>query len=347
MSKHYIFGDTHHGSNGVVEYLKKKGGNDQISASSTGDFYCYDANPAAPKRLNHPWTEAYKKGDKNGMEKHEGSWCKDIVIPYTTRSGKKFQELKPHLKGGKINAILGNSDIAIRDNITKYGGSDIQQTLGGSESAVNHISGIELRNEGKTTFVYMPHNAELLSQYKGKTYNPVKRALKDNPEYQKMLESIAKQIDEHGSDNVVVLVHEAPAPERWYKDKAKVESRLPSPLKAHYDSVLETIAKTGKKTKIFHGHLHEDNKKKYQYKGMETRLLDIGDIVTYDTETGQYSVDHVEAEGKGESKPINLREYAKARAAKGKAEKGKGEGEGKGKGEKEGEGGEAAAKQAA
>ena len=110
MSKHFIFSDTHHGSDKVVDYLGKKAGKGKISASSTGDFCVYAAKSGAPPELKHAFTDAYKKGDKAGMKKHEASWSKEVVGPKTVESGEKLQELKGKLKGGKVNSIYGNSE---------------------------------------------------------------------------------------------------------------------------------------------------------------------------------------------------------------------------------------------
>lgn len=368
MAKHkvYIFGDLHHGAYGVTNYLANKGRSEgQIEVKHTGDWWVNESNASAPAYIKHPYNVAFKKGDKKGMEKHQESWFRDIAMPYTRKSGKKLQELRPFLKGGKIRSIYGNSDFIVNDYATKYGGSDVKEALGGKDSVVEHISDVQLEKSGKTTFLYMPHDLNMLSQHKGKQYKQIRADLAANKEYQTMLDNIEKQVNEHGTGQVVVMMHEAPAPERWY-DKKKAEQRLPAQLKAHYDSVLERIAKTGKKTTIFHGHLHEGTKKDYQYKGMKTRLLDIGDIVNYDADTGEFTVDHVAPDPKGEgkieggrggakkqyegtegSKPVSLQEYRKAKAAKEKAKKAEGEEKGKEGGEKEGEGGEAAQKKAA
>jgi len=291
-TKHYIFGDTHHGSGEVVKYLRKKAKKQgKLSVSSTGDFFNYAANKRSPKQLKHPWVDAYKKGDKKAMKKHTPDWVRTKVIPYTRRSGRQFQELKPHLKGGKINTIMGNSDYAVERVAGKHGAANIQETLGGKKSAVSHTQSIQVKKDGKTTFVYLPHDAALLSRYQNLNYGEAKTRLEKDSAYRDKLKGVKDRIGRYGSKNIVVLMHEAPKPERWYgKGSKKAKKRLPDPLKAHYDSVLEQIVK-GKDDKnihIFHGHLHESDRKRYKYKGVKTRLLDIGDIISYDTKKGTY-----------------------------------------------------------
>lgn len=291
MSKHFIFADTHHGSGKVVGYLKKKAGKGKIRASSTGDFFCYAANDTAPASLNHPWNNAYKSKDKAGMKKHEPDWVKKVVAPNTRKSGEQLKELKGHLEGGKVQAIMGNSDYAVDGIAHKNAGSGLKEMLGGKDSGVNHISEIQVRKDGKTTFVYLPHDIRLLSKYKNQDYLGTKAKIEKNKTYKEKLERMGDKIGKYNSNNVVVLMHEAPKPERWYGEgTSKSKQRLPGPLKAHYDSVLDEIVQRnpGKNVQIFHGHLHESEKKRYQYKGVKTRLLDIGDVVAYDTEKGTY-----------------------------------------------------------
>jgi hypothetical protein len=291
MSKHFIFADTHHGSEKVVDYLKKKAGKGKIAVSSTGDFFCYAANERAPMHLKHVWNKAYKSGDKEAMKKHEPDWVRKVVAPGTRKSGENLQELKGHIQGGRVHAIMGNSDYAVGRITEKRVGAGLREMLGGSDSAVNHIDEIQVRKDGNTTFVYLPHDIRLLSKYKDNNYTTVKARLHKDKHYQDRLETVADKIGKYNTKNVVVLMHEAPKPERWYgQGTPKSKQRLPAPLKAHYNSVLDQIVQTspGKHVQVFHGHLHESEKKRYQYKGVKTRLLDIGDVVAYDTEKGTY-----------------------------------------------------------
>lgn len=295
MSKHYIFSDTHHGSDKVVGFLKKQAHGEKISVSSTGDFAVYQANARGPKTLVHPFTDAYRKEDKDAMKKAEPGWIRKVVVPGTVKSGKKLQELKPILRGGRVNAIMGNSDYGVGGTTKKYSGSGTRELLGGEKSAVNHVSDVQIRREGKTTFVYMPHDERIASRYKKSDYGSTREALQKDKGYQDRLERIANRVNKYNSDNIVVMMHEAPAPERWYgKGSAKSKSRLPDGLKAHYNAVLETILEknSDKKVDIFHGHLHEAKKKEYEYKvggqNVQAHLLDIGDVVAYDTDSGKY-----------------------------------------------------------
>jgi hypothetical protein len=195
MAKHYIFSDTHHGSDKVVDYLKGKAKKEgKITVSSTGDFATYAANDNAPSHLNHPWSDAYKKGDKAGMKKYEKAWLNKKVIPYTKQSGEKLQELKPFLEDGSINAIYGNSDYIVGKMTDKAGGGEMRDLLGGKKSAVRHINHIQVKKQGKTTFVYVPHNADLLSKYKDKGYLDIKGSLSKDKNYQDELKRIAGQI---------------------------------------------------------------------------------------------------------------------------------------------------------
>lgn len=298
MGKHYIFSDTHHTAEAVGRHLIKVGKRyGQISATSTGDWFAYAANDEAPKSLEHGWTDAYKTGDKAGMKKHEKSWAKKVVSPMTSRSGAAFQSVKPYLEGGRVNAIYGNSDFAVFNGIKKYDPRGVEATLGGPKSGVRHINTIRVKKEGDTTFVYVPHNPVIASTYQGMSYGAAKTRLQKEAGYRDRMRRVAQRVGQYNSPNVVVLMHEAPAPERWYRDPAKIKNRLPPQLKAHYDSVLETIVdntNTPKKNiRIFHGHLHEGSKKNYQYKGIKTRLLNIGDVVSYDTVTGKYRTTNV------------------------------------------------------
>jgi len=292
MGKHFIFADTHHGSEKVVGYLKKQAGkNGKLNVSSTGDFFCYAANNTAPKHLNHAWNKFYKKKDKAGMKKQESDWVKKVVAPNTRKSGEDLQELKPHLKGGRVNAIMGNSDYIVGGITEKRDGAGLREMLGGADSAVNHVSEIQVRKQDNTTFVYLPHDARLLSRYQGQDAATVKAKLYKDRAYKDRLKRAAYKVDKNNSDNIVILMHEAPKPERWYgKDTPKSKQRLPGPLKAHYDSVLEEVLERnkGKNVHLFHGHLHESTKKRYQHKGVKTRLLDIGDVVAYDAVKGTY-----------------------------------------------------------
>src|SRR3989344_5067964 len=294
MSKHYIFSDTHHGSDNVVRFLKKEAHGEKISVSSTGDFPVYEARAGGPRALRHPYTDAYRKDDKDALKKHEAGWIKKVVVPKTAQSGKKLQELKPYLEGGRVNAIMGNSDYGVGGMARKYSGSGTRELLGGEKSAVKHISDVRVRREGNTTFVYMPHHERIASKYKKSDYASAREALQKDKGYQDQLEGIAAKVNKYNSDNIVVMMHEAPAPDRWYgKGSAKSKSRLPDGLKAHYNSVLEAILakNSGKKVDIFHGHLHEAKKKEYEYKvggqNVQTHLLDIGDVVAYDTDSGK------------------------------------------------------------
>lgn len=307
MGKHYILSDLHHGSYAAAKYLDKKAAKEgKLHVSSTGDQAVYAANDRAPPELNHLWVKAYKKGDKAGMQKYEADWIKSKVIPYTKSSGRTLQTLKPHLEGGKIDAIYGNSDYAVGGMTKKAGGGDIKDLLGGKQSAVRQTPYIRVKKQDNTTFVYLPHDPHLLSKYQNKDYKDVKARLSTDKNYQERLKRMQGQISRNNSKNIVVLMHESPSPERWYgKGTKKSKSRLPDALKAHYDSVLEQIAQNktkGAKGTIFHGHLHESNKKHYTYNGFDTNLLDIGDIVDYDTVKGAYKIEHVKAEIPKETK---------------------------------------------
>jgi hypothetical protein len=297
MGKHYIFSDTHHGAASVVKFLKSRAQKEgKVSASSTGDFFNYAANDRAPATLNHAWSEAYKAGDKAGMKKHAKSWTRKVVGPQTTNSGAQFQQLKPILKGGKINAIYGNSDFAVYGVTKPYDPRPIETLLGGQRSAVRHISDIKVRKEGKTTFVYVPHDPNVASYYKGMSYGTVKTRLEKDPGYANKMQHLKRRLTTYNGQKIVMMVHEAPAPERWYgQGTEKTKNRLPAALKAHYDSVLEQVVGTAgaKNVTIFHGHLHENSKKDYRYKGVRTRLLDIGDVVKYDTDKGTYRIQHL------------------------------------------------------
>lgn len=297
MATHYIFSDTHHGSHRVVEHLKKEAAGKKISVSSTGDFFVYAANDSAPKEVDHPWVEAYKKGDKEGMKKHEANWVKKVE-KQTKESTKEFQELGHILKGGRINGILGNSDYAIGDKVKKYSGVNMKEMLGGAGSTLKTITNIDVKREDNTTFVYVPHSPELISKYHGKSYKEIKDLLSRNVSYKKL----ADKVNKYHTDNVVVLMHESPKPEKWY-DAAKAKQRLPDALRAHYDTIVGTLAKSkGKKQHkrnitVFHGHLHEPtadynyNTNTANYGKVKVQLLNIDDVVRYNTVKGTYEVD--------------------------------------------------------
>jgi hypothetical protein len=297
MGKHFIFPDTHHLATNVVNHLEKKAKKEggKVAVSSTGDFCVYKANASGPDSLSHPFLDAYKNGDKEGMKKHETAWGVKVAED-TPKNGAELQRLKPYLKGGKVSAVIGNSDVGVAGIMKKASGKSLKELLGGSKSAVQQKPGVKVKTQDNTAFVYMSHDAGLASRFKDKDYATVKAALAADSSYQAKLKGITGKVT--GSDNVVVMMHESPKPEKWYSG-AKVKQRLPDPLRAHYDSVLEHIAKANpdKKIDVFHGHLHEETAD-YKWKTNTSNLsnvnvhnLNIDAVVEYDTITGKHKIE--------------------------------------------------------
>lgn len=296
MGYHYIISDTHHGPEKIINYFKnvaEKDGPAQVSG--TGDFSNYLANPNGPKKLDHEFLKAYRKGDKEGMKKVEADFTK-TCYENTAKSGKKWVEIAPYIAGGKINSIWGNTDPMYDGRFKKFVGKSMNDALGGKKSPINFISSPTVKQYDNTAFLYVPHAFSLLSKYKDKKYKEIKDALKDDPMYQ----SLADQVK--NSKNINIIMHESPAPEKWYKGK-KVQDRLPDPLRAHYDLIVENVANAAKNSKItaFHGHLHE-NTKQYNYQTntanlnkVRVQLLNIDDVVKYDTHRGEYKVEVAKA----------------------------------------------------
>ena len=295
-----IFADSHHGSKKIAKVIEREGkasesrGEGKLDVYSSGDFWNNASNKSAPSDLKHAGNDAYAKGDKKAMGKHEKGWIEDKVLPFTRQSGEDFKKIKPYVTGGKVKGIMGNSDYIVNKIAPRYGGKSIRQILGGERSAVDISTDLGVNQSGDTTFVKVPHDIGIASKYKDDDYDTVKGKLEQDSKYQSKLSKLEDRVKKGEGKNVVVLVHEALSPERWYgKGTKKTKGRLPAALKAHYDLVLDRVTKAaeGKNINIFHGHLHEQNKKKYKYKGIDTMLLDIDDVVKYDSETGKYEVE--------------------------------------------------------
>ncbi|MFH1276363.1 MAG: hypothetical protein ABIH82_04595 [Candidatus Woesearchaeota archaeon] len=307
MGTHYIVADLHDGAHNLVDTVKKKAAHEgKIHLSSTGDFAVYRATDACNPKYDCRWMSLYRKGKKMTPEEEkefkdpalEKAWAKQSGEQTASDVGEVLKDIRQHLVGGKIKAIYGNSDYGVAGKIEKASGKKLSDILGGSESAVDHRAGIKVDQQDNTAFVYLPHELSYMSRFKDKKYEEIKAALKEDKAYQAQLQNISKGIGD--KKNIAVLMHESLKPEKWYAgDKKTIEGRLPTPLRAHYDSILEHIAGEFKDRKIdvFNGHLHVPNERftastqTLSLPNVTINQLDIHDLVKYDTTTGEHKVE--------------------------------------------------------
>ncbi len=287
MGTHYIFGDLHHGHKKVSDYLLNEANKTsrKLRVSSTGDWLLYSAVPNGPEDLaNHPAIDAYFKGDMKKFKQVEKSWFRKVA-----RDTAKHKDYMRRLKGhASITSIEGNSDENLGKEVEKTTGHSFDEFFGGKNSALEQIKNdIQIRKDGNTTFVYVPHDRRINAQHQEKEYDAIKEEMNKNKLYQRL----AKKIKGMKTEHIVVLMHESPRPENWYEG-LKVDKRLPTPLRAHYDTLLEKIAEHNPKKDIdvFHGHLHEPDQD-YQLqlgdKEINIHNMDIDTVIKFDTDNGK------------------------------------------------------------
>jgi hypothetical protein len=186
--------------------------------------------------------------------------------------------------GIKIRSCAGNQDWIVGKKIKdRYGGENILEDFGGT--GLEFALAPTATSKGNTFMIMLPY--DLAAKKEKRSYEELMR------EVRKELETDPK-FTETPYKRVLILSHQSiDCTGMGLPDEARdayTESLNRVIITAHYEAARDLVGPEN--VQLVHGH-HHTPYMQYEFNGSRVHNLDIGDILSVDSETGETEVQHV------------------------------------------------------